>query len=126
MTRVGLFTFLMTLAIVYVLPEPVTPRRVWCRAPDNTPSVSFAMACGWSPAGSNGAASLNISQQVSFDSAVCQNGSGELSLPYLQQCRSNGVKYLQFGAKCGQFCHGPACQPQGHRSQEEAIDIYRR
>ena len=34
------------LAIVKVLPEPVTPSSVWCFAPASSPSVSFAMAAG--------------------------------------------------------------------------------
>src|SRR5664279_226204 len=64
MTRVGLSTFLMTLAMANVLPEPVTPRSVWCLAPDKMPSVSFAMACGWSPAGLKGATSSNMQTKV--------------------------------------------------------------
>ena len=44
----------MTFAIVNVLPEPVTPRSVWNARPSVRPSTSFAMASGWSPAGSNG------------------------------------------------------------------------
>src|SRR5690242_8400764 len=59
MTSVGFSTFLMTLAMENVLPEPVTPRSVWCFAPDKTASVSFAMACGWSPAGWYGETSSN-------------------------------------------------------------------
>jgi hypothetical protein len=47
----GLVHVPMTLATVNVLPEPVTPSSVWCFAPDKMPSVSFAIACGWSPAG---------------------------------------------------------------------------
>jgi len=43
--------FLMTFAIVNVLPEPVTPNRVWYFSPASTPWVSLAMACGWSPRG---------------------------------------------------------------------------
>src|ERR1700690_3314556 len=60
MTSVGLSTFLMTLAMANVLPEPVTPSSVWFLAPDKMPSVSFAMACGWSPAGRKGATSSNM------------------------------------------------------------------
>ena len=41
MTSVGLFTFLMTLATVNVLPEPVTPSSVWCFAPDNNAVGQF-------------------------------------------------------------------------------------
>src|SRR5215213_6312603 len=45
----------MVCASVIVLPEPVTPRRVWYLSPRRRPSVSSRMALGWSPAGSNGA-----------------------------------------------------------------------
>src|SRR5438309_3016065 len=43
----------ITFAIVYVLPEPVTPSNVWYESPSSMPSVSLAIACAWSPAGSN-------------------------------------------------------------------------
>jgi hypothetical protein len=41
----------ITFAIVYVLPDPVTPRSVWKLRPSFTPSTSCSMAAGWSPAG---------------------------------------------------------------------------
>jgi hypothetical protein len=41
----------ITLAIVKVLPEPVTPSSVWKLRPSLTPSTSWAIAAGWSPAG---------------------------------------------------------------------------
>ena len=44
----------MTFAIVYVLPEPVTPSSVWYASPSVSPSISFSIASGWSPAGWNG------------------------------------------------------------------------
>jgi len=44
----------MTLAIVNVLPDPVTPKSVWNDRPSASPSMSFSMAAGWSPAGSKG------------------------------------------------------------------------
>ncbi len=49
----------MTLAIVNVLPEPVTPSSAWCGFPASTPAVNFSMACPWSPQGLKGASSLN-------------------------------------------------------------------
>ena len=48
----GLIDAAMTLAMVKVLPEPVTPRRTWCFSPALRPSVSCSMAWGWSPRGS--------------------------------------------------------------------------
>src|SRR5215210_646563 len=45
----------MVCASVIVLPEPVTPSRVWYLSPRRNPAVSSVMALGWSPAGSNGA-----------------------------------------------------------------------
>jgi hypothetical protein len=44
----------ITLAIVKVLPEPVTPSRVWYDRPSSTPSTSWRIASGWSPAGEYG------------------------------------------------------------------------
>src|SRR5262245_36912158 len=49
----------MTLAIVNVLPEPVTPRRVWCFFSSLSPRTRASMAWGWSPAGGNGLTSSN-------------------------------------------------------------------
>src|SRR5215472_2423344 len=49
----------MTLAIVKVLPEPVTPSSVWNASPSWIPSTSPAMASGWSPAGGYGRKSWN-------------------------------------------------------------------
>jgi hypothetical protein len=43
----------MTLAIVKVFPDPVTPKSVWNLAPAFNPSVSFFIASGWSPSGLN-------------------------------------------------------------------------
>jgi hypothetical protein len=51
-TSVGRRAAAMTLAIVYVLPEPVTPRRTTWRRPDSTWRERSAIACGWSPRGS--------------------------------------------------------------------------
>jgi len=42
----------MTLAMVKVLPEPVTPSSTWLFSPSPAASTSSAIACGWSPAGS--------------------------------------------------------------------------
>src|SRR3990167_6170377 len=44
----------ITLAMVKVLPEPVTPSRVWNTSPSFTPSTSCRIASGWSPAGGYG------------------------------------------------------------------------
>jgi hypothetical protein len=41
----------MTLAMVKVLPEPVTPSSTWSRSPVFTPSISWRIASGWSPDG---------------------------------------------------------------------------
>src|SRR5262245_63585810 len=51
MTSVGRPTFAMRLAIVYVLPEPVTPRRTLWGRPAFTRVVRRSMARGWSPRG---------------------------------------------------------------------------
>ena len=57
----------MTLAIVKVLPEPVTPSSTCSSRPSSTPRASFSMACGWSPVGLKGACSLNsISVSLPF------------------------------------------------------------
>ena len=48
---VGLLMLAMTLAMVNVFPDPVTPSNVCAGSPSCTPSVSCAMASGWSPVG---------------------------------------------------------------------------
>ena len=50
-TRVGRWTASITLAMVKVLPEPVTPSRVCSSRPFSTPAARAAMADRWSPAG---------------------------------------------------------------------------
>src|SRR5688500_190932 len=74
----------MTLARVIVLPEPVTPSRVWYRLPASSPRVSAAIAWGWSPAGSNGATTWNEamlkSSVVGFSSVPCA-APGQVGLP---------------------------------------------
>src|SRR5665647_481881 len=48
-------TWTIALAIVQVLPEPVTPSRVWWRRPPSRPSTRRSIAAGWSPVGSKSA-----------------------------------------------------------------------
>ena len=50
-TSVGRCTCSMTLAMVKVLPDPVTPSSTCSFSPFSMPSASAAMACGWSPEG---------------------------------------------------------------------------
>src|SRR3712207_9054456 len=51
MTSAGRPASSITRAIVYVLPLPVTPSRVWAPIPASRPEASFCIACGWSPVG---------------------------------------------------------------------------
>ena len=44
--------------MVYVFPEPVTPRRTCDLSPLIIPEDNFRMAVGWSPVGLNGATIL--------------------------------------------------------------------
>ena len=60
MTSAGRSKFAITLAIVKVFPEPVTPIRVCSFLPSFIARVSFSMACGWSPAGLKALSNLNI------------------------------------------------------------------
>jgi hypothetical protein len=50
-TSVGRRTDAITLAIVKVLPEPVTPIKTCDLFPSSMPRTSASMAAGWSPAG---------------------------------------------------------------------------
>ena len=50
-TSVGRWTCSMTLAIVKVLPDPVTPSKVCSSSPLSRPMDRASMAWGWSPAG---------------------------------------------------------------------------
>ena len=54
----------MTLAIVIVFPEPVTPSSVWNRSPRAKPADSSAIAFGWSPAGWKGAWRSNSARGI--------------------------------------------------------------
>ena len=49
----------MARATVNVLPDPVTPSRVWANRPFRKPCTILSQAWAWSPAGKNGAASSN-------------------------------------------------------------------
>src|SRR5688572_23129010 len=80
----------MTLARVIVLPEPVTPSRVWYRVPASSPRVSAAIASGWSPAGSNGATTWNeamLKSSVIGFSSVPGSTHGQEGLPLLGRDR---------------------------------------
>ena len=46
MISVGLFNFSMTFAMVNVLPDPVTPSRVWHWLPSLKPFTRASIACG--------------------------------------------------------------------------------
>jgi hypothetical protein len=46
MTSAGRPAFSMARAIVWVLPLPVTPSKVWARIPASRPEASLSMACG--------------------------------------------------------------------------------
>ena len=50
-TSAGTSSWAMTLAMVKVLPDPVTPSRVCQRSPLPAALTSSAMAAGWSPVG---------------------------------------------------------------------------
>jgi hypothetical protein len=52
MTRVGRWMFAITLAIVKVFPDPVTPSSTTWRRPSWTRRVRISIARGWSPRGS--------------------------------------------------------------------------
>ena len=60
----------LLLAMVKVLPEPVTPNRVCAGVPLRTPSTSCAMAEGWSPIGVYGDSNLKFI--VCFSIARCE------------------------------------------------------
>src|SRR5699024_6307942 len=70
-TRVGRLHWAMTLAMVKVLPLPVTPSKVWHRSPRRTPCTSFSMASGWSPVGWYGDASLKRFSSVGMILPLC-------------------------------------------------------
>src|SRR6185312_10181175 len=81
-TRVGRCTACTTFAIVKVLPEPVTPSSVCAARPASNPSISFAIACGWSPEGRYGATSSKRSL------SCCE--ARLASMPTLYVCPADG------------------------------------
>ena len=52
--KAGRCTASITLAMVKVLPEPVTPSSTWSRSLPCKPATRSRMAAGWSPFGSKG------------------------------------------------------------------------
>jgi len=71
----------ITLAMVKVLPEPVTPSKVWNTSPSRTPSTSLSMAAGWSPAGGYGRNSSNgefgkVTNSPCFSSGMTSETTG--------------------------------------------------
>ena len=75
-TIVGRCTSAMTDAIVNDFPEPVMPRRVWNFSPAWIPSLSEAIASGWSPAAAN--SETSSSAGIVSDSTT---GVGQLFRP---------------------------------------------
>src|SRR5712692_4708984 len=73
----------MTWASVIVLPDPVTPRRVWYLSPRTRPAVSSWMALGWSPAGLNGATTEKLDMAQYNRGAGKYSGLARLLLPRL-------------------------------------------
>ena len=66
--RRSLLMFLMTLAIVKVLPEPVTPNNTCAGSPFLMPVVNCAMASGWSPVGEKADTKSNFITFIIFAS----------------------------------------------------------
>ncbi len=71
----------ITLAMVKVLPEPVTPSRTWLRSLALAPSTRSAIACGWSPAGVRSVAILIFMPPSDFSGRAGR--CGVQSLPFL-------------------------------------------
>ena len=72
----------ITLAIVKVLPEPVTPSSVWNASPSSMPSTSCSIAVGWSPAGRYGWNSWNgeLSNETNSPRAAGAGGVAAASM----------------------------------------------
>ena len=94
-----------------VLPEPVTPNRTWSRAPALIPSVSSAIACGWSPDGAKSATSLNfLPPSVSgrlcrfVGSQLCRKASDAASRPGGLVGASDRKKYNGFLPSITRYC----------------------
>src|SRR5437867_9735429 len=74
----------MTLAIVNVLPEPVTPSSVWCASPRCRPSVRPSMAWGWSPVGRKSETILNSGMSCNYRTYVRTTACPDLRRSGLQ------------------------------------------
>src|SRR5689334_17238428 len=66
----------MTLTIVIVLPDPVTPSSAWKRSFRSMPFMSSAIARGWEPAGEKGDWSWNLAAPMVMPES---NGFGDCS-----------------------------------------------
>src|SRR5262245_15889339 len=127
MTSVGLFTLRITLATVKVLPEPVTPSKVWCFVPDKIPSVSLAMAAGWSPAGSNGATSLKLDCTIRFK-PLSNRRDDHCKLAPIAEGRKSFFKIRQYG-HYGAFKKASDCRSrreEAHLLKTEKIRAFQR
>src|ERR1035438_7329505 len=76
MTNAGRFNCSMILAMVKVLPEPVTPSSTWCFSPSTRPRVRDWIAFPWSPCGWYELTNLN-SMRVPDSPANCFCGCTE-------------------------------------------------
>ena len=70
----------MILAIVKVLPEPVTPSSTWCFSPSSIPRESSAMAAFWSPFRTVGDGQLE-GHNDSIGGSLREKGYGTHGLP---------------------------------------------
>ena len=57
--KAGLFVDSIIFAIVKVLPDPVTPNKVWWSKPSWRPDTKLLIAVGWDPAGSKSDTTFN-------------------------------------------------------------------
>ncbi len=97
----------MTLAIVIVLPLPVTPTSVWYGSPRTSPAVSSAIACGWSPRGVKGVTRWNGWPADSGDGAsVLVSSKGILGEGGPAPCgtRTVGLYYRSRHVRAGGLC----------------------
>jgi excinuclease ABC subunit B len=72
-------------AKVVLYADPVTPISTCSRSPRRRPSHNLAMACGWSPAGSNGLTSRNIA--IGAAVIVSRGPAGGLARGTRRVCR---------------------------------------
>jgi hypothetical protein len=89
----------MTLAMVNVLPEPVTPKSTWEWSPRSSPSVNWRIASGWSPVGLY----FDVSLKFAINFGVQRYGKNRIIKH--DKCKKSSIFNLQTSIFANSLCY---------------------